>query len=119
MEYEREYIVGVYEGQQIPMNVDVLGILQTEDRPLYGQTGTRRYYVLLVKQNNKYEGMKPHGIPMDDYEVSNLRAGLEVLRKLGLDTGDWLGQLLFKLPEVDHKPNEEVEHQLKRARVPE
>ena len=55
---------------------------------------------------------------MDGYEIANLRAGLQVLQKLGLDTGDWLGQLLFKMPEDVQKPNEAIESQLTRARVP-
>ena len=113
MEPGREYVIGVYEGYPVPLNCDVLGILQTEDRPIYGQTGTRRYYVLLVKQNST-SGVVPHGIAMDDYEVSNLRVGLEVLRKIGLDTGDWLGQLLFKLPTVEHAPNQDMDQQMKR-----
>lgn len=36
-------------------------------------------------------------IDIDDYEAVNLLWLLRVARRLGLDTGDWLGQLTFKL----------------------
>lgn len=55
---------------------------------------------------------------LNDYELANLRAGLELLRKIGCDTGDWLGQILWKLPDVEQKPNCTVDDQLKRVRVP-
>jgi len=36
-------------------------------------------------------------LEIDDYEVVNLLWLLRIARRLGLDTGDWLGQLIFKL----------------------
>ena len=36
-------------------------------------------------------------LEIDDYEAQNLLWLLRVARRLGLDTGDWLGQLMFKL----------------------
>lgn len=44
----------------------------------------------------------PVTIELDDYEVANLREGLLFLRTVGGDTGDWLGQILLKLPVVYH-----------------
>jgi len=49
----------------------------------------------------------------DDYEAINLKEGLLTLRRLGLDTGDWLGQILNRLPETsDIKPNKTVDEQI-------
>jgi hypothetical protein len=44
-------------------------------------------------------------IPLDEYEVANLRAGLQTLRALHLDMGDWIGQILNKLPATVMLPN--------------
>jgi hypothetical protein len=55
-------------------------------------------------------------VPMDDYERANLREGLLVLRALGLDTGDWLGQLLHKVRVPEGKvPNVDQDTQVGRA----
>lgn len=43
-------------------------------------------------------------IELDNYEIANLREGLLFLRSVGGDTGDWMGQLLMKLPESRVKP---------------
>ena len=51
---------------------------------------------------------------LDDYEIANLRAGLETLRGAGLDTGDWLGQIIMALPQVEREPNVSVTAQLDR-----
>ena len=48
----------------------------------------------------------------DDYEIANLRAGLLTLRALNLDTGDWLGQILNRLPEATIEPNKSVDSQV-------
>ena len=55
-----------------------------------------------------------HIIELDDYEVANLRwlLGL-VMGENGVgigdfacaNTGDWVGQIRWKLPSVSHKPN--------------
>ncbi len=50
-------------------------------------------------------------LELDDYEVTNLRHGLLFLREVGGDTGDWLGQILMKLPEVEKIPNRAVQDQ--------
>lgn len=56
-----------------------------------------------------------HSVRLTDYEVANLRALIEAcgypygaapdspLKWLG--TGDWLGQVYLKLPQVDYAPN--------------
>lgn len=36
-------------------------------------------------------------LELDDYEAINLHWLLTLARKLGLDTGDWLGQIKHKL----------------------
>lgn len=60
----------------------------------------------------------PRAIEIDDYETVNLREGLLTLRELGCDTGDWLGQLLNKLPELDNPlPNRTVAEQVAWAGV--
>lgn len=60
----------------------------------------------------------PQRIEVDDYEIVNLREGLLALRELGCDTGDWLGQLLNKLPAIeDPLPNATVADQIGRATV--
>lgn len=41
----------------------------------------------------------------DPYELANLKEGLLTLRALGCDTGDWLGQLLNRMPVVEQAPN--------------
>lgn len=41
-------------------------------------------------------------LELDDYEAVNLLWLLRVARHIGLDTGDWLGQLLFKLEKRGH-----------------
>jgi hypothetical protein len=50
-------------------------------------------------------------LPLDEYEIANLREGLLMLRHIGCDTGDWLGQTLFKLPPIERLPNQTVEQQ--------
>lgn len=52
-----------------------------------------------------------HTLELDDYEVANLREGLLFLRTVGGDTGDWMGQLLMKLPEVERAPNVSLQEQ--------
>lgn len=54
--------------------------------------------------------------PADAYEVTNLRAGLLTLRALGLDTGDWMGQILNRLPPSPVAPNVLPEVQVANAR---
>lgn len=55
-----------------------------------------------------------HEISLDDYEVANLREGLLFLRACGGDTGDWMGHLLMKLPEVKQKPNVTLQEQKRK-----
>lgn len=43
-------------------------------------------------------------IELDDYEVANLRSGLLFLIDVGGDTGDWLMQIMHKLPDNGHAP---------------
>lgn len=50
-------------------------------------------------------------LELDEYEVANLREGLLFLREVGGDTGDWLGQLLLKLPKTEYTPNKTVQKQ--------
>lgn len=52
-----------------------------------------------------------YSVELDDYEVANLREGLLFLRSVGGDTGDWLGELLMKLPEVERTPNASLQDQ--------
>jgi hypothetical protein len=54
----------------------------------------------------------PFALELDEYEVANLRAGLQVLRSLHLDTGDWMGQILMKLPPTERLPNRAVSVQV-------
>lgn len=120
-DYKQQWIAGFFQGDPLPANAEVMRVLLTEDRAQYGSTVTRRYYTVLLQQRqDSGDGVRATAaIPMDDYEISNLKAGLETLRKLGLDTGDWLGELLYKLPDVEHRPpNQTVEQQLKSARIP-
>jgi len=60
--------------------------------------------------------MKTFMIEMDEYEVANLKEAIVAMGypaqfnlprcPLGvLNTGDWLGQLYCKLPDVDFEPN--------------
>ncbi len=55
-------------------------------------------------------------LDLDDYEAANLRAALEVLAKLGLDTGDWLGQIRLRIPSTEFQPNVSVEDQVDTVR---
>lgn len=78
-------------------------------------------------------------ILLDDYEVANLRAAFEAIgygqRKCEscgsiktfwpivgdsplnvLNSGDWLGQIYNKLPELSHAPNVKPEEYAQRAR---
>lgn len=57
----------------------------------------------------------PQRIEVDDYEISNLREGLLTLREIGCDTGDWLGQILNKLPDTTTVPNKTVVQQIGRV----
>lgn len=50
-------------------------------------------------------------IELDEYEIANLREGLIFLRTVGGDTGDWLGQILLKLPLVPVPPNKTLQEQ--------
>lgn len=52
-----------------------------------------------------------YSVELDEYEVANLREGLLFLRAFGGDTGDWMGQLLMKLPEVERAPNVSLQEQ--------
>jgi hypothetical protein len=56
-----------------------------------------------------------YNIELDDYEVANLREGLLLLRDSGGDTGDWLGQILYKLPDVEYGPNLSVQEQKRES----
>lgn len=67
-----------------------------------------------------------HTLILSDYEVANLRAAIHAVgygavggdtSPLGvLNTGDWLGQIFNRLPEVDLKPNAEADELRERAR---
>ena len=46
--------------------------------------------------------MSDEPLPLDDYEAVNLLWLLRVARRIGLDTGDWLGQLTRKLETRGH-----------------
>ncbi len=49
---------------------------------------------------------------LDEYEIVNLREGLLFLRAVGGDTGDWMGQILMKLPaDLERRPNKTVQEQ--------
>ena len=58
----------------------------------------------------------PVVLGLDEYEAVNLKEALLTLRALGLDTGDWLSRIHYKIPEVDQKPNVSMDDQLIRAR---
>jgi hypothetical protein len=113
---QQQWIIDIAAGDPIPSNARVCRILSIEERPVYGSTASKRHYVLLV-ESRTHETRHTTAMPMDQYEAANLQAGLETLRKLGLDTGDWLGQLLFKLQkyEITQRPNQTVEQQVERA----
>jgi len=55
-------------------------------------------------------------LPLDEYEISNLREGLRYLKMVRGDTGDWLGQIQNKLDSVEfgknYLPNKAAERQL-------
>lgn len=53
----------------------------------------------------------PSRIDLDEYETVNLREGLLFLRSIGGDTGDWLGQILIKLPATERAPNVSAQEQ--------
>lgn len=57
----------------------------------------------------------PFTLELDEYEASNLEEGLVTLRRLSCDTGDWLGQILNRLPKTEYVPNVYVDGQVKRA----
>jgi hypothetical protein len=57
---------------------------------------------------------KEHPIRLNEYEIANLQVGLLLLRHLGADTGDWLGQVLHKLPPVTQVPNQSLDTQMNR-----
>ncbi len=82
----------------------------------------RKLDVVLVEQDATTPEGKPPFVTMllDAYEVANLRALLLVARKIGLDTGDWHGQILNRLATVEDEqtPNVTVEDQYRRVRVP-
>ena len=50
-------------------------------------------------------------LELDSYEVANLYQGLLFLREVGGDTGDWLVQILLKLPDPGVPPNKSVQEQ--------
>ena len=56
-------------------------------------------------------------IDFDEYEVANLREGLLFLRACGGDTGDWMGQILMKLPDVDRSANVSLSEQKRRLAI--
>lgn len=53
-----------------------------------------------------------HVIELSSYEVANLREAILATAGPGplaaLDTGDWLYQILHKLPQVDYHPNQQA-----------
>ena len=60
--------------------------------------------------------MKTFTIELDEYQVSNLKAAIEAIGYGGteqhprcplntLNTGDWIGELYLKLPDVTYYPN--------------
>jgi len=55
-------------------------------------------------------------LPLDEYEISNLRESLRYLKMVRGDTGDWLGQIQNKLDRVEFGknklPNKSAEQQL-------
>ncbi len=57
-------------------------------------------------------------LELTDYEAANLVAGLQTLRRLKLDTGDWLGQLLHRIAPTDCRPNVAPEDQVARVYPP-
>lgn len=67
---------------------------------------------------SKYSFNYPHLLFLDDYEVANLQALIEAMGYATWNdkefipnplqmaqTGDWVGQIYWKLPDVEHKPN--------------
>ena len=59
----------------------------------------------------------PVRLELDEYEVANLRDGLLFLRAVGGDTGDWMGQILMKLPEVERAPNVSCQEQRRQLAI--
>jgi hypothetical protein len=110
-----QWIVTVSDGDPIP-DAEVVKVLGSEERAVFGTTQSKTYRILLLRDSTHHI-RHTTVMPLDNYEASNLKEGLLTLRKLGLDTGDWLGQLLFKLDkyEITHKPNQTVEQQYDRA----
>lgn len=61
---------------------------------------------------------------LDDYELANLKAALLAGSRWQagpcpldvLNSGDWIGQLTYRLPDVDLRPNVTVEEYRERAR---
>jgi len=55
--------------------------------------------------------MADHVISLDDYELANLTALFQVLHGSRLDTGDWCGQMRWKLEALpaDLQPNVDAE----------
>jgi hypothetical protein len=58
----------------------------------------------------------PFALELDEYEVANLRAGLQALKELDLDTGDWLLEILIRLPSVERLPNRPVSAQVDQVK---
>lgn len=117
MQPKSQWIVSVADGDPIP-DAEVVKLIATEERPIYGTTQSKTHRVLLLRDNTHHI-RHTTVLPLDQYEASNLKEGLETLRKLGLDTGDWLGQLLFKLAkyEITQKPNQTATEQELRVKA--
>jgi hypothetical protein len=58
--------------------------------------------------------MADHVITLDDYELANLQALFEALNGSRLDTGDWCGQMRWKLGDLkaDCGPNTDAKGML-------
>ena len=68
--------------------------------------------------NNEKPLVPVYNIILNEYQIANLRSALEAAGYCDwstqvlnnplyvLQTGDWLGEIYNKLPEVDYQPNE-------------
>ena len=61
------------------------------------------------------QSLFPFTLELDEYEAANLEEGLVTLRRLACDTGDWLGQILNRLPKTEYVPNVYSDGQVARA----
>ena len=71
------------------------------------------------------ESLRTHPIVLNDYQVANLRALLELCGGWGgiempnpfsaANTGDWVAEIYYKLPRVPREPNVSPAEMMRRA----